>query len=222
MLPPLPAPAGPEPAASPVASPAFVAVGALGTAASLAALQTAASGAPTRPLRWLLLAPLFSRITKEKAIHGKRQDLFDAVRAEPGIHLSDLAKRVECGWGTVLYHLAVLERAGYVTVVKEGGFKRFFPRGEYDFSQLRTLYVLKNGPARSVYDAVRENPGINGVGLAEKVGVRPASLARPVAQLVQLGVLRKVRAGREVRFYTSDVAPEPGFAVAGSPVAAGA
>lgn len=216
---PTPPPIFPEPPARPTIAPTLAAVGAIGATASVAAISL---GPFPRSLRLLPLLPLFSRIAKEKAVAGRRQELFDAIRAEPGVHLSDLAKRVDCGWGTVLYHLAVLERSGYVTVVKDGGFKRFFPTGEFDFQQLRAMYVLKSGPARSVYDAVRDNPGINGVTLAGKVGVRPASLARPVAQLVHLGVLRKVRAGREVRFYANEATEQPPAIASDAPAAVGA
>lgn len=201
-------PAGEPAAPAGVRSPALVVVAVMGISASASGLALTGG---------LALSPLFSRISKERTLRGRREEIFDLIRGEPGIHLSDVAKRLDCGWGTVLYHLSVLERTGYVTVVKEAGFKRYFPTGEYNYGSLRTLYALKGAPARTIYDAIRSNPGINGVGLAEKVGVRPASLARPVAQLVALGIVLKERRGREVKFYlrAEDAAGQTDFDVVG-------
>ncbi|HET6398869.1 MAG TPA: hypothetical protein VFH47_04885, partial [Candidatus Thermoplasmatota archaeon] len=81
-----------------------------------------------------LLAPFglagFSRIEDAKVLdHPVRSQLFEAIRANPGIHASALGRVGDVGWGTVVHHLDRLEKAKLVTTRRVGGQKCYFENG---------------------------------------------------------------------------------------------
>lgn len=57
----------------------------------------------------------------------KRRRLFEAVLANPGAGLADLAEASGLGYSTARYHLHVLRRAGRVSTAKLRGKRRAFP-----------------------------------------------------------------------------------------------
>ncbi|HUR69100.1 MAG TPA: helix-turn-helix domain-containing protein, partial [Candidatus Thermoplasmatota archaeon] len=110
----LPAPASaPEPVAAASQTATVVALG----VAATASVAAPAAGALWERLRRLgFLALLYSRIAKERLLdHGTRERLLDAIRAQPGLAVADLAEAARVPRNTVTYHLRVLEREGLVS-----------------------------------------------------------------------------------------------------------
>lgn len=214
FLPPVP----PLPAAS-VALPSPV-EGALSLPAPARAAVVAAgvAGLLSLALPRLPLLPLYSRIEREEAmLNARRSQLYELVRSEPGIHLSDLVRRSGLGWGAALYHLGVLEKNRVVVAHAEGGFKRYFANGMHPREDMTRLAALRHGAAKALFDAVKASPGRSGRELAETLGLSPSTLARASERLEEAGLLRRLRAGRRVLYF-----PAEPVQAAASPVAAAA
>lgn len=190
-----------------LAAPARAAVAVVGVA-GLAALVV-----PKVPL-----LPLYSRIQREEAmLNARRSQLYELVRTEPGIHLSDLVRRSGLGWGAALYHLGVLEKNRMLVAHDEGGFKRYFANGMHRPAEMQRLVALRHGAARALFDAVVAAPGRSGRELSDHLGLSPSTLARASERLEDAGLVRRERAGRRVLYFPA----EPGT-VATAPVAVAA
>lgn len=59
---------------------------------------------------------------------ASRRRVFEFVSSTPGLHLRDLARRLEMDVRTADYHLRQLAKHGLVIGIEEGGYRRFFPR----------------------------------------------------------------------------------------------
>lgn len=73
-----------------------------------------------RQLLGSALAALYSRITPDDALaHPQRARLYGLIRAGPA-HLRALQRTIGVGWGTLHYHLSVLERSRLILLEREG------------------------------------------------------------------------------------------------------
>jgi len=187
--------------------PASATVAALGVTGFLGAL-----------LGRLPVLPLYSRIEREEAmLNARRNQLYDIVRAEPGIHLSDLVRRSGLGWGAALYHLSVLEKNRVLVAQAQGGFKRYFANGQQSRQDMQRMAALRHGASKALFEAVQRAPGSSGRELAAMLGLSPSSLARASGRLEDAGLVVRVREGRRMKYYAS-----PASAHAAAPAAVAA
>lgn len=175
-------------------------------AAGLSAVAAAAWAWPLLKLKgtqWLLF-PLYARLKKEDVLENPlRDDILVVVQGSPGISASELGRRLECGWGTLVYHLTVLERMQLISSAREGRHKRFFVQGRINYSDKGAVGLLANPSARTLLDAIRERPGLIQRDLGRLLGLSPGTVAWHVDRLEEAGLVIKEEEGRVVRYYPS-------------------
>lgn len=180
--------------------PAFVAVAAAGSAGSAAA---AGYGlwALVKKYAWLLsaAAPLFSRIEDSRLLdHPLRAQVFQVIQQNPGIHASELSRKVGAGWGTIVHHLDKLEKGRLVTARRVNNQKCFFEDGGKVSRQDMAIAGAVRGDSASLITAyVTAHPMTSQKAMAEELGISPALTSFHVKKLAGLGVLDKVRRGKE-------------------------
>ncbi|HEX9816437.1 MAG TPA: hypothetical protein VGB18_05610, partial [Candidatus Thermoplasmatota archaeon] len=128
-------------------------------------------------LKWrfaALAVPLYARLKKNEVLENPlRDDILAHVQETPGISASELGRRVECGWGTLVYHLTVLERMQLVSSAREGRHKRFFAQGRINYSDKGAVGLLANPAARTILDAIRGSPGTIQKDLSVRLNLSP-------------------------------------------------
>ena len=160
-------------------------------------------------LRWkatqLFFFPLYARLRKEEVLENPlRDDILQVVQDQPGISASELGRRLDCGWGTLVYHLTVLERMQLVSSAREGRHKRFFAQGRINYSDKGAVGLLANPAARTILDAVRSTPGVIQKDLSERLGLAAGTIAWHVERLEAEGLVVREEDGRSVRYFPSD------------------
>lgn len=149
-----------------------------------------------------LLLPLYSRIERTEVLeHAKRDEIYELIRASPGIHAHEIGERALIGWGTTVYHLKLLENHGLVVSKKSGRYKRFFVNtGEY--TKKKDVYgALRNETAKNVAQYVVDHPGCTQKELCAAVGIQPSLASWHVEKLEGVGLVKRVKDGRQVRYF---------------------
>lgn len=159
-------------------------------------------------VKWRFAAfavPLYARLKKNEVLENPlRDDILAHVQETPGISASELGRRVECGWGTLVYHLTVLERMQLVSSAREGRHKRFFAQGRINYSDKGAVGLLANAAARTILDAIRQSPGTIQKDLSVQLNLSPGTVAWHVERLAAEGLVIKEDEGRTVRYYPSE------------------
>lgn len=79
---------------------------------------------------WLQAAVFLARRSKQPLELAARKQLYECVNEYPGLHLSEIGRRVEMDTNHAKYHLEVLERHDLISSKKEEGYWRFYPKKE--------------------------------------------------------------------------------------------
>ncbi len=148
----------------------------------------------------------FSRINNDELLeHPMRAQIFDVIKTHPGIHASQLAREMEVGWGTITHHLDKLQRGQMVTTRRVNNQKCFFEQGgDISRADMQIASALKGDTASSIAAFVQAQPMTSQKTMAEALGISPALASFHVKKLVNLGVLDKIRHGKETLLTTSD------------------
>jgi predicted transcriptional regulator len=142
------------------------------------------------PLAWAL----YRRILPNRALaHPVRELILERVRAQPGIHESDLARAVGLRHNHVQYHVRVLEDVGVLETRHFGGLKCIFELGKLSPAE-KALAMAQRGRSHEVLQLVNAEPGIAQRDLARKLGMTESSAKWHLDRLEQSGVVRTERA----------------------------
>lgn len=148
----------------------------------------------------LLLAPLYSRLTKgDVASHPARAALLAAIRETPGVTTADLARRTGLAEGTLGHHLRTLERAGFVKSLLSGRDRLWFEAGVA--RPAPGDLALLDPSRRGILDHANREPGLTQTDLARLTGLALPTVHHHVRALADVGLVEVRRDGASTRVY---------------------
>jgi predicted transcriptional regulator len=132
-----------------------------------------------------------------------RKRLYDFVCANPGYHLREVARATGLGLTLVDYHLRFLEKHGLVASMRDGEYKRYYPRsvpgadvGRALTSEERRLLALLRQPVPlRVISLLMEREAAAHKDLLERVPVGASTLSHHLGKLVAGGVIVRTKTG---------------------------
>jgi DNA-binding transcriptional ArsR family regulator len=137
-----------------------------------------------------LLAALWHRQAKG---HPLRTQIEQLLEAEPGLHHTEILRRLGRGNSVVSHHLRTLERAGRVVARQGPRYKVYFLATQ----PVPAHAALAKSPLATCILAELEEPA-TGRQLADRLGVAPSSVAFHVRRFQDAGLVVAHRVGREV------------------------
>ncbi|MEE9181035.1 MAG: winged helix-turn-helix transcriptional regulator [candidate division NC10 bacterium] len=117
------------------------------------------------------------------------------IEEYPGLHLRELARRLDLDVRAAQHHLSRLEKSGYVTVLRFGRFMRYFPRrgkhqGEVvDQRDKKLLAHLRNSIALSLVVHLISFGPSRLAELSDKVKVSPSRASFHLRKLEGAGIV---------------------------------
>jgi DNA-binding MarR family transcriptional regulator len=187
--------------------------------AGIAAGSTAAAVASAQFGAWTLLRKffplglpllgLFSRIEKDELLeHERRARIFELIKQNPGIHLSEIARELEYAWGTTLHHLRKLRADRLILFKDVGHHKSFFVNGSgLSEIQMQAMSLVKNGTLAQLAQYLETHPRVSLKELSDALNISPPLAAFHVRKLEKAGFVQKVRDGKSVRLSTTQALP---------------
>lgn len=141
-----------------------------------------------------------------------RRRLFEVVQEYPGLHLRELARRVEMNPNHAKYHLQYLEKHGLISSKKQGGYWTFFPleegslglREQVDAREKHVLALLRRPIPLHVTIVLLDRDEASLSELGEAVDASPSTLHYHMGKMEKAGLVESRREGRERRFRLPD------------------
>lgn len=127
---------------------------------------------------------------KERDGDATRRRLLAIIRDRPGIHKAGLCEESGLAWGTVHYHLRVLERAR--TVVIDAGRReaRIFPDGTPERHRA-WLGALRNPDSPRILGELQDAPGQGVTDLSRRLGLSPKVVRRHLDRMHRRGLVER-------------------------------
>jgi DNA-binding MarR family transcriptional regulator len=112
---------------------------------------------------------LYTRIKKEYILDNfTRGEIFGYIKANPGVHFSEIKRALELKNGSLAYHIKTLEKRELIVSKRDRGYKRFYPKTmKLPDRNIRELIPVQ----RNIMHIVKENPGVSQTQIAEKLDI---------------------------------------------------
>ncbi len=145
---------------------------------------------------------IFSTVVTERrdnVVTRLRERVLSEIENNPGIHLRELQRSVNCAMGALQYHLDRLERDGLVQSLKIGNTRHLFVTSFSRDTQLMRLTILLRNPTISaILHECMMHGRVTQVALSKNLMLDKSLVAYYINSLLEAGVLRVVPAfGRE-------------------------
>ncbi len=160
-----------------------------------------------RPATLLELAVLFlpARSSRDQEEVTTRRRVFDLVQSFPGLHQREIARQLDLRASHAEHHLRYLQRAGLVTTIEEGAYRRYYARTEGESgvardevgaADKRALALLRQKVPLAIIGVLLQET-TQGLGdLAKAVRVSPGTLTYQMKKLQAAGLVLVEQDGR--------------------------
>ena len=136
-----------------------------------------------------------SRLTVDEVLSGSRARLYDLIAAEPGVCFIDIARRLAWAHGQTQYHLWVLQREGFIQVVRWGRYVRYFATGQ-QARRRQLLEAARRDPATApILEAMDATPRPTPRALAARLRVSRQAVAYHLRRLAAIDALQAAKPG---------------------------
>lgn len=133
-----------------------------------------------------------------------RRRIVRFVQESPGLHMRELAARLEMPVSTLEYHCYQLVKHGQLVTRESAGFKAFYPGEGMDRRDKDILYLVRHDAPRKVCSHLLLHPGSTPKELREILGVTGPTLTFHLNKMRSAGLVREEPEGRTKRLYVED------------------
>jgi DNA-binding transcriptional ArsR family regulator len=142
----------------------------------------------------------FHRISKNVIISNERRKIiYELIGEEPGIHFSEIMKRMDLKPGVTSYHINRLEKDELIKSHQDGMYRRFYLFDEKVEMKLRLSDLQK-----MILETVKDEPGISQIEISRILGRSRVIIHYHVGFLKELGVIFLEKEGRETRCFLTE------------------
>lgn len=131
-------------------------------------------------------------LARDPLKNKRRQKLHSFLQAQGMAHVREIQRATGIPIGSLVYHLRVLRRAGYLASIRRAGYKVYFATSpDLTVENMRQLALLADPTRRNISEAlVRSEPMSQGA-LAERLDLTLASISRQLSTLVDAGLVER-------------------------------
>lgn len=128
-----------------------------------------------------------------------RQEIYEAVQENPGVHFRELQRTVDCSSSTLNHHIPRLD----VEEREFHGYRRFYPE-EVPEEMMKPLAAMNHETRGKMICSIDQ--GANLSDLTEGLNVSKSTISTHLKVLREDGIVREEADGRRKKLYLSDSA----------------
>ena len=108
--------------------------------------------------------------------NGTRTQIYNYIEINPGVQFRGICAGLCIPVGLAQYHLGVLIKAGLVSFIRDGRYKRFFPAKKFSRKEMLTICLLRHKTARKIFEALLNKKQLSHGELANEVSITSQAL----------------------------------------------
>ncbi len=126
-----------------------------------------------------------------------RRRIYQYIFENPGVHYREISRNLGMPFGSLDYHLSYLSKHGMITVLKDGGFTRYYAKKEVDARKKSLLSVLRHELPRAIVLFLMKKGAARHKEITEAFNVSGATISYHLGRMVEKGILGMEIRGRE-------------------------
>ena len=118
-----------------------------------------------------------------------RRKIYTLILKNPGLHVRKIAEILSLQGQLADYHLAYLERAHIITMIKEEGFRRCYPTGKLSFIDRQRISILRKETPLKIIVFLIQHPCSTHKEILDHLDVVKSTLSYHLTKLLNHGII---------------------------------
>lgn len=145
------------------------------------------------PTSFTVNAPAMS--SQPSFTNSTRMQIYDFINENPGVQFRAICAGLSIPVGLAQYHLGVLVKAGLVSFVRDGKYKRFFVSNKFSKRQIAAISMLRHKTAKRIVEALLNKKQLSHGKLASEVCITSQALTWQMKALKNTEFVLQVNEG---------------------------
>ena len=120
-----------------------------------------------------------------------RLDVYDFIASNPGVQFRGICAGLSIAIGTAEFHLGVLKRAGLISFVRDGKYKRFFISKKFSLKQMKLISLLRHETIKEIIKKIMVEKTVPHSKLASHLCITSQGLTWQINRLRDEGIIKK-------------------------------
>jgi predicted transcriptional regulator len=134
-----------------------------------------------------------------------RVEVYDFINANPGIQFRGICTGLSIAIGTAEFHLGVLKKAGLISFVRDGKYKRFFASKKFSMKEMKLISLLRHETIREIIKKIASEKIVSHQRLASHLCITSQGLTWQINRLREEGIVEENRNGIRVAYSLNEV-----------------
>jgi len=130
-----------------------------------------------------------------------RKNIFNLLLCNPGLNLSIIAEKLDISVQLADYHLTYMKGKDLINITKEGGYKRYYIKGEIGSDEKKILSLLQQDKPLEIVMFLLNNPKSKPKLIRERLKISPALLSYYLKKLAKYQVISDTNSSEKNKFY---------------------
>lgn len=132
-----------------------------------------------------------------------RTEIYDAIKTNPGIHFRGICNYLGIPVGVAQYHLDFLTKAGFISFLREGRYKRYFSE-KIERGESIIISILRHKTAGRILLKLSERPHISHKNLASELEISSQALTWQMNRLKEMRLVDTCSEGMKMSYFLNE------------------
>ena len=134
-----------------------------------------------------------------------RAAVYDFIVANPGIQFRGICTGLSIAIGTAEFHLGVLKKAGLISFVLDGKYKRFFVSKKFSMKEMKLISLLRHETIKEIVKKIIAEKAVPHSKLASYLCITSQGLTWQIDRLREEGIIKENSNGIKVTYSLNEV-----------------
>jgi len=131
------------------------------------------------------------KVTQPSLIsNSTRTEVYNFVVANPGIQFRGICTGLGIAIGTAEFHLGILKKAGLISFVRDGKYKRFFVTKKFSAREMKLISLLRHETTREILKTIAVEKTVSHGKLASELYITSQGLTWQMNRLREQGIVQ--------------------------------
>lgn len=159
----------------------------------------------TSPNQPVLISDLAKVAQPSIVSNSTRAEIYDFIVANPGIQFRGICTGLGIAIGTAEFHLGVLKKAGLISFVRDGKFKRFFATKKFSSFERKIISLLRHKTTREILKRIITEKTVSHSNLASSLSISSQGLTWQMNRLREQGIIQENFTSTRVTYSLNEV-----------------
>jgi DNA-binding transcriptional ArsR family regulator len=132
--------------------------------------------------------------------NATRTQIYDYITANPGVNFRGICNTLGLSIGLAQFHLGVLTKAGLVSAIRDGKYKRFFTAKRFSKKQMRIIAVLRHKSEGSILKTLLEKTQVSHSELTNELSITSQGLTWNMNRLEKTHLITESKDGKRLLY----------------------